>query len=414
MKKVYFLKLVLLFTIVLTSHKSVNAVASTPDSVSMGPGYANEVYYSFANGQVAEVARAGWDIAFHTNRWSATVITNDGVGVTLYAYPKADTSGWAAVDTAGLKTWKPLYNSHTDWEDGAFNRHAAGHPDYGWGVYNMVTHDVLGDSVFILKTENGQFKKFRIIRKNSINNLYTFRFANLDGSEENTIHLDADDYISKNFVAYSIVNKSVVDREPAADSWDIVFTKYMTIHPTGAPYNVTGVLSNMDVSVGKASPVAPNHSDWYSLDFSNSRSAIGWDWKTLNMQTFSFTVEDSTFFYVKDLAGNINRVEFTKFAGSSSGKVVFNKGLSSGASVQETESVNINVWPNPATDKINIRSISGIKEIRIYSVSGTCVMNVPQQNTLQTSLYLNSLKPGVYILEVKDNSTIQRVRFIRK
>jgi hypothetical protein len=35
----------------------------TNDSVAMGPGYANEVYYSFANGTVAEVPRSGWDIA---------------------------------------------------------------------------------------------------------------------------------------------------------------------------------------------------------------------------------------------------------------------------------------------------------------------------------------------------------------
>ena len=95
---------------------------NTNDSVAMGPGYANEVYYSFTTGSVAEVPRSGWDIAFHTELWSATILINEGVGVQLWNYPKGDTNAWAIIDTTGLTTWKAYYNNHATWDDGAFTR----------------------------------------------------------------------------------------------------------------------------------------------------------------------------------------------------------------------------------------------------------------------------------------------------
>jgi len=130
------------------SGQAVNAL----DSIVLGPGYANDIYYSFENGVVASVPRTNWDIGFHTTVWTAAIITNGAAGVNLYTYPKADTTGWNTVDTAGISSRTVLYDSEDDWEDGAFNRGAAGHPDYGWGKYNPINHDVVGDSVYILKT----------------------------------------------------------------------------------------------------------------------------------------------------------------------------------------------------------------------------------------------------------------------
>jgi hypothetical protein len=290
----------------------------TNDSVAMGPGYANEVYYSFANGTVAEVPRSGWDIAFHTELWSATILINEGVGVQLWNYPKGDTNAWATIDTVGLTTWKAYYNNHATWDDGAFNRYSTGHPDYGWGVYNMVNHNVIGDSILILKTESGTYKKMRIAKKISVANTYYFTYANLDGSQEQSVVLDINPYTAKNFVAYSIDNNQVVDREPAKDLWDLVFTKYMAIYPTGDPYLVTGVLTNWSNHSAKASPVAPDYTDWSVLEVGLMRDRIGYDWKTFDMGTFSYIIEDSIVYFVKDATGNMNRLVMTGFGGSAS------------------------------------------------------------------------------------------------
>ena len=65
--------------------------------------------------------------------------------------PLGDMNAWDAVDTSQMAGWPALYNSDTTWLNGAFDRNATGHPDYGWGVYNSQTHDVIGDSIFIIK-----------------------------------------------------------------------------------------------------------------------------------------------------------------------------------------------------------------------------------------------------------------------
>ena len=203
------------------------------DSAVMGTGYANDIYYSFENGSVLSTPRAAWDIAIHTPIFTATLLTNGSSGVQLYTYPTADTSGWNTLDTAGI-TWKVLYNSEELWEDGAFNRNATDQFDFGWGKYNPVNHDVVGDSLYIIKCIDGQYRKLWIIRKHSLGNTYYMRYANLDGSNEHNVTLDINPFTSKNFVYFKFPGEELVDREPDTASWDILFTQYVAIQPNGS------------------------------------------------------------------------------------------------------------------------------------------------------------------------------------
>ena len=84
----------LLIAILFGSIQAFSITLMEDDSIAMGGGYANEVYYSFENGEVASAPRNNWDIAFYTLTWSAGIMINDGNGVELYLYPSADTSGW--------------------------------------------------------------------------------------------------------------------------------------------------------------------------------------------------------------------------------------------------------------------------------------------------------------------------------
>lgn len=386
---------------------------NTNDSVAMGPGYANEVYYSFTTGSVAEVPRSGWDIAFHTELWSATILINEGVGVQLWNYPKGDTNAWAIIDTTGLTTWKAYYNNHATWDDGAFNRYATGHPDYGWGVYNMVNHNVIGDSVLILKTESGTYKKMRIVKKVSVANTYYFTYANLDGSQEQTVVLDINPYTAKNLVAYSIDNNQVVDREPAKDLWDLVFTKYMAIYPTGDPYLVTGVLTNWSNHSAKASPVSPDYSDWSVLEVGPVRDRIGYDWKTFDMGTFSYIIEDSIVYFVKDAAGNMNRLVMTGFGGSASGKFLFEKSLASANSIEAQTDANPSVWPNPANETVNVILAGHEGSLSVFDLMGNKVIQKSvqgMQGTYQVSTM--DLKPGVYFLQIQSGDNVRTTRIV--
>ncbi len=290
----------------------------------MSAGYANEVYYSMANGVVQTSPRATWDIAFRTMKRSSSILTNDGAGVVLYTYPKSDTTGWATVDTAGLSSWKPMYNDPKDWENGAFSRNAKGHPDYGWSVYNTITHDLIGDSLFIIKLRDGSFKKLWVVRKYSALDIFKFRFANLDGTGEQVVSEDISSLTATDFSGYSLQNNARVVFQPLKKSWDILFTKYYSVQPDGTPYPVVGVLSNDSVKTKKFHPVVLTYSDSGPGTWDSTRSSIGWDWKIFDNNSFKYTVVDSTVYFVKPVQGSTCKLYFTGFAGSSTGVTKFN------------------------------------------------------------------------------------------
>ena len=299
-------------------------VTKKSDSVVMSAGYANEVYYSMSNGIVQTSPRATWDIAFRTMKRSSSILINDGAGVVLYTYPKADTSGWASIDTTGLTSWTPMYNDPTDWENGAFSRNALGHPDYGWAIYNDVTHNLIGDSLFIIKLRDGSFKKLWMVKKLSSQDTYKFRYASLDGSNEQTVSEDLSSLAATDFSGYSLQTNQRIVFEPVKKSWDILFTKYMSVQSNGTPYLVMGVLSNDSLKTKKFYPVALTYTDSGPGKWDSTRSSIGWNWKVFDMNTFTYKIVDSTVYFVKSVQGNAAKLYFTGFSGSTTGVVKFN------------------------------------------------------------------------------------------
>jgi len=380
------------------------------DSVSMGSGYANDVFYSLENGVVATAERNNWDIGFYTTKWSAGIIINGGIGTKLVTYENGDTASWNAIDTTGMATWKQLNNSDTIWEEGAFNRNSLDHPDYGWGVYNMVTHDVVGDSIYIITLSNGAMKKLWIKNKNSVNNTYTFVFADLFGIREQREILDVTPYEDKLFVYYNLTTKTLIDREPAQNSWDLLFSRYSAtvydLDGNPSPYVVVGVLSNAGVLANKHYPVTDNYRDWSSKLMEDVKSQIGHDWKYFDMSTFGYSIEDSTVYFVQNLKGDVYKFVPTYFSGTSEGKTVFTKELISLVSIDETLTSNnsMSIVPNPATNQIRI-AVSGLStslaEVHIYDLAGKEVFNT--KKTIadgQLELKLDHFQSGLYLVRL--------------
>jgi len=310
----------------------VNGKLSTGNGseiITVGPGYANDVYYSMANGVVSTVPRTNWDIAFHTGVRSSSILINAGANIKLYSY-KGDTTKWNSVDITGIANWTPMYNSDTTWIFSAFERNALGHPDYGWGIYNSLTHDVVGDSLFIIQLQDGSFKKLWIKKKASTPNKYIFQFANADNTGTTTIDtVDCSKYTSKNFIYYSFATKNEIDREPAANTWDFVYTKYyeMSPNPNGVkvPYPVTGVLTNTGVKSAQVDNVDVTSNDYSSAKFVTAISEIGSDWKTFDQPTSKYTLTDKRIYFVQSKDNSIYKMVFTAFEGSTTGVVKFDK-----------------------------------------------------------------------------------------
>jgi len=419
MKNFTHLTLAILFIfngLAITSYS--NTLTGNPDSVQMGPSYANDIYYSLDDGVVSSVSRTNWDIGFHTTVWSATIITNGGAGVNLYTYPNADTTGWATVDTVGMAGWPVMYDSEENWEDGAFTRNATGHPDYGWGKYNPISHDVVGDSIYILKALDGTYKKIWVVKKNSANNKYFLRHANLDGSGDHTVELSINPYQNMNFVYYTLSNDSFVEREPDTASWDILFTKYMAIQPNGTPYPVVGVYNNFEVYTNEFYPVGPDFTDYASMPFDSTKSPIGWEWKTFDMGSFTWTVADSTAFFVHTRKGNVYKLVFTKFEGSGTGNIVFTKELLTSGISDRPKGNSLVIYPNPVKDQMTVnfgKQLNSNAKISIFDITGRIIFSTEQQvNGQELTLRLpgTSSMEGIYLIKAETSEGVFTSRFM--
>jgi len=368
----------------------------TNDSVAMGSAYANEIYYSMSNGQVSSHPRNTWDLAFRTFAFSSSIQINDGVGCVLYTYPNSDTSGFATMDTAGLSSWPALYNDPEDWENGAFSRNASGHPNYGWCVYNSITHNLHGDSLYIVKLRDGSFRKIFVYLKESFATTYYFKYANLDGSDYHDVALDCSSYLDKDFLGYDIVGNQSVDFQAPKADWDILFTKYMSVQPNGAPYPVVGVLSNPAIGVTEYHLVDPAYMDWGVNAWDETRQPIGWDWKTFTGTAWA--LEDSLVYFVRDQIGDVYRLVFNKFGGSGGGKIGFGKALLSTTGIEENMNPNfLELYPNPANSNVNVRFFTennGAAEVQIFDLLG----NVVYQSGIQLNKGVNQFNVGIHDL----------------
>ncbi len=228
-----------------------------------------------------------------------------------------------AFDTTGIgSNWPRLYNSYESWMQGAFDAHRdPNNPaDFGWGNYDVTTHFIEGDSIYILKTVNGNYKAISIDQLAS--GIYTFTYSDLDGNNRVTKTIDRTPYNTKNFFYYSLDNETTKDLEPASASWDIVFTKYLIFFPGFGGYGVSGVLHNQGVMVSqveKAPGVPATLADTAQFPFSNDISTVGYDWK----DAFAGVVYDTLTYYVKDQNGQINELVLAGYGGSATGKMLF-------------------------------------------------------------------------------------------
>jgi hypothetical protein len=389
--------------------------SQTEESVITGASYVNEVYYSFNKGSIKTAARTDWDIAFTTNVFDISILANTGVtGCELYTYPKGKIDDWESVDTTGMK-WKPMYNSLDSWEEGAFTMNALGHPDYGWGIYNMGTHEIIGDSIFIIKLSTGDYKKLAIVKKISTQNQWIFKYENLDNTNLVEVTFDADDYPNRNFIHYSLNTEAFIEQEPT-DYWQLLFTKY---YDYTIPYYVTGILSDPNVLVQQVDDVDQATFETYDNELFNDSviNEIGSDWKTFNGT--SYDLDNDRVYFVHDTTDihSFWKLYFTGFSGSSTGTYTFMKENLGYTGISEIEAVST-IYPNPTKDNINlIYAIDGKTNISIYDITGKLVFStqVNYNNGLNKHLIkVENFASGIYNVVMQSDHKRSSVRFVKQ
>lgn len=318
------------------------------DTVTLGAGGANQVWYSLSNDEQATQAKDNWDLAFDTKGIYTGVRINSASGVMLWGYPKGDVSSWSTVDTTGLSTWDARWDSDTSWTYCAMGNYANPNDpfDLDWGVYDISTHHVLADSFYIIKLTDGSYKKLMI--ESLISAKYTIKFADLNGSNEKTAVVDKTAFNAADFGYFSIVNNKTIQREPSHGDWDLVFTKYTGFVPV--PYTLTGVLHSRGVAAIKAEKIADinAYNNYHAHTFTHEINTLGYNWKTYNGT--GYDIADSTVYFVQNEDGDIWKVIFTGY-GSTDASIMFSKTKLGGLSINNTANelvATVALSPNPS------------------------------------------------------------------
>ncbi|MCB9276015.1 MAG: T9SS type A sorting domain-containing protein [Lewinellaceae bacterium] len=321
-----------------------------------GPSYIIQGFYAFEANTMDNSLNTEWDIAFFTGgAQGAGIHVNEAAGssgteLELYEAPTSDFN--ATISTGSLEL--RLYNDELSWEHGAFNaNNDPGDPDdYGWGYYIQSQDAIIGDEVFVLKLRNGAYKKIQIVSLEQ--GIYTFKYANLDGSAETVKTINRADFGSLAFFTFT-GGGEVLDYFP--QQWDLLFTRYSAPLDDGSPdpvnYLVTGTLSGYGVEVAKATGVDPQSVNFESYEDSlkSGLDVIGYDWKDFNLQTLQWSLPGDRAYFVKTASGDVWKVIFTSFSGSSSGNFSFNRefvgNVSSSHEAETAFSSGLGVFPNP-------------------------------------------------------------------
>lgn len=376
----------LLFISALAAGVHANAQTWVTDSVEMGAGYANDIFYNLSTGDSVGNPGNNWDIAFQINKFgdpsfNASIRANHaktGRKVEVYSLHMAvNATTFAAIsasDTVGKTSRNmQLMNIDTSWGEGAFtqNRDLTDLFDFGWGKYQgPPNHDLVGDSVYLVKVNGTPYKLWVQQYISMVDTLigYKFRVANWDNTMDNSVYVKKKDYPDRLFVYYDIATNTFINREPNRNNWDLMFTQYYKKDPNGGPMmggpmpiTFTGVLHNLKVTVAEvktADPDTVKHTN-YLGSFSPEINAIGDDWKkTVGSPPSSYAMDTVTYFVRSFNSQEYIQIKFTQFTGTIGGapaKIVFDKRVVGVTTVKDVTN-NVSTYaivPNPATNDAN-------------------------------------------------------------
>lgn len=397
--------------------------STTPNTITL-ENYPNDVFYNMETGTVASVKGSNWHLGFAIRNAappmnvmrSTTIIANEGRGVSVFVSPQALTN-WTNFDTTGFRTWNNPHNSDSIWDIGALNayRDTSDGFDFGWGQYNLISHDLEATRMFLVRITYGTgpaatntFKKIKIDRL-AYDTQWVFTYANIDGSNSKTITFNKSQFAGKLFAYHNLLNDTTYDREPNSP-WDLLFTRY------GAYYTQfgqtifssnTGALSYPTLMTSRVSGV---HTDSAMAGvYASKITGVGTNWKeNPGPGQPNFRVYDSVSYFTKRSNGREDKLVFEAFRGANTGMIVFNKtNLELGTGLQKTSAIqSLQLFPNPASSHVNIQitSTANSATAKLFDVTGREMYSIELTNGIANSfegtIPVSQLNKGVYFVQI--------------
>lgn len=279
--------------------------------------YYYQSYYDLGTQSVVSTnAKNTWDLGFESSPEGTKIVLNSSnfmlaakSGLTDFSQP---------IDTAGY-TW------HFDASSGNQDTTAFGGWVYYTGPDSIKTYT---NEIYVVDRGYDADGNLRGLRKVAFlevtDSSYTFRFANLDGSNDHYFTVIKDPTV--NFINFSFDGEGEqLKLEPPKNDWDLLFTQYTTLLYTDEgdpyPYLLTGVLNNpYRIRVAQDTLYEFNSLDLNtakSLEYSDALDEIGYDWKDVvgdvNSGNVTYVIVPGLNYVVRDTEGYYYKLRFISF-----------------------------------------------------------------------------------------------------
>ena len=254
-------------------------------TIPMGSNYMTQTYYNIENNQiVSQNNRIDWDIAFESKRDSNYIYLNSSKFVQVWLISEIPFDEPINLEQA---LWQ--------WDQSCL-------VNGGTAIDNLSQEDVyyVIDLGLDENLEGSGFIKFKVI--NSDSNGYTFRYSSIDNSTDTTLSINKNE--SYNKIHFSFINNSIVSIEPQSTNWNLLFSSYTHIFSENTPYLVTGVLINSQLvsvacdTTSLFDEISINSAQ--SFSYSNCEDIIGYNWKTFDFESNSYTINQTKTYIVKN------------------------------------------------------------------------------------------------------------------
>ena len=82
--------------------------------------------------------------------------------------------------------------------------------------------------------------------------------------------------------------------------------------------------------------------------------------------------------------------------------------------LSNSTAINFLIYPNPASDFINLKSDSGIDGYLIYNIKGSLILKSTNNYSNDLSISLKNIYSGIYFIEIKSGTYKETVKFIKR
>ncbi len=270
----------------------------------------------FNNTIVSSNSNLAWDLAFETSENGYHIWLNSSR--MMFAWNTNRTDFEAVRNELGAQ-WK------SDEANGNPQQTAIGE----WGVFDnnnvasfhqvyLIDRGFEGNSSTNNNTNASKLEMRKVIFEGLVNGVYRIRFAKLNGTDDHTVEIAKDAAYNKVFLSFDNGGKAV-KIEPPKNDWDLLFTRYTHIFPEldSLPYLVAGALLNISgVEAVKDSSLTFGDITLETINsftFSSAQDAIGYDWKTFDLDETRYSIKPDFIFILKDKEGNYYKMRFIDF-----------------------------------------------------------------------------------------------------